>query len=216
MIVKRFVTPLALVAALVWPVSAVNAFESSSYAALTSNYVFRGQTQSNDGAALQGSYELEQFEDEGWYAGIFASTVTRGAEADLFGGWKGAFNSKSNLGYDVGIIKYNYTDHQFSPDITEFYAGVNYETAYIKLFNGSGAGVKTYNYLDVGASFIVLEDLDLQLHLGRYVDSPSSNDVSANLALKVKDFDLNLGITYENRGTKNDAEFFVIIGKKFK
>lgn len=211
----RLVASLMLAITLALPVSVIHATESSSNFVVTSNYVFRGQTQTNDGAAVQFNYDLAQSEDEGWYTGAFASTVNKGMELDLFAGWKGIFNQKANMGYDAGAIIYKYSDSNFAPDVTEIYAGLNYETAYVKLYNGSGAGVSTYNYLDLGASFIVLDDIDLDLHYGRYLNSSGTNDLSANIAFEVKDFDLGLGATYEDGGAKNDVEFFVTVGKTF-
>lgn len=211
----RLVAPLILAITLALPASVIHATESSSSFVVTSNYVFRGQTQTDDGAAIQASYDLAQSEDEGWYTGAFASTVNKGAELDLFAGWKGIFSQKANMGYDVGAIIYKYTDSDFSPDVTEIYAGVNYETAYVKLYNGNGSGISSYNYLDFGASFIVLDDVDLDLHYGRYLKSAGTNDVSANIAIEVKDFDLGLGVTYEDGGANKDVEFFVTVGKTF-
>ncbi len=213
---------LTLVAIFVLPVSVTIAAESSANVAVTSNYVFRGQTQSDDGVAAQASYDIKQTNNDiGWYAGTFASMVDGGTsggsglEVDLFGGWKGSFGKQSVLGYDVGAITYQYTDSKFSTDLTEFFAGVSYETAYVKLFMGNGSGIKSYNYLDVGASFVVFSDLDLDLHAGRYLSSPSSNDISASLSTEIKGFDLSLGLTYEDAGPKSDFEFFVTVGKLF-
>jgi len=214
--IKGLLVPLVVSAAVLLPSSIAYAAESSSSVSLTSNYVFRGQTQTKDDPAVQADFLLEQEENEGWYTGAFASTVAKGLELDVFAGWKGLFSQQSNMGYDVGIIRYIYTKSSFSPDITELYAGVNYETAYVKLYNGQGSGISSYNYLDIGASFIVLDDLDLELHFGRYISSPSSSDVSANLAFDVKDFNMNLGVTYENEGADNDVVFFVTVGKSFE
>jgi uncharacterized protein (TIGR02001 family) len=211
---KLSVVVLASVAAFALPITTSIAAESSAYAALTSNYVFRGQTQTNDSAALQGGYDIKQSKaDTGWYAGTFVSNVTSGIEIDLYGGWKGAFGKQKNMGYDVGAILYKYTDNNFAKDTTEFYGGINYETAYAKLFLGSGAANTTY--LDLGASFVVLKDLDLDVHFGTYLTSPSSNDLSASLSMDAKGFDLSLGLTYEDAGAKNDIEFFVTITKEF-
>jgi len=211
---KLAVAIFTLLTVLALPVSTTVAAESSAYAALTSNYVFRGQTQTLDGPAIQGGYEIKQSKDDnGWYAGTFASNVSKGIELDLFGGWKGAFGKQSSMGYDVGIIMYKYTDSNFSSDITEIYAGINYETAYVKLYMDNGSA-KT-NYLDVGASFVVLQDIDLNLHAGRYLSTPSSNDLSAALSMDVKGYDLSLGLTYEDAGAKNDIEFFVTVKKTF-
>ena len=202
-------------AAFALPVTVSQAAEQSAYAAVTSNYVFRGQTQTDDDPAVQAGYDIKQSKDDmGWYAGAFASTVDKGIEVDLYGGWKGAFAKQSSLGYDVGAILYQYSDSQYT-DTTEIYAGVNYETAYVKLYIGNGSGISSYNYLDVGASFVILEDLDLDLHAGRFLSSPSSNDISAAVSMEVKGFDLGLGLTYEDAGAKNDTEFFVTVAKTF-
>lgn len=211
---KLFVAATALVTAFALPTASLIAADSSAYAAVTSNYVFRGQTQTKDDPALQAGYDIKQSKnDMGWYAGGFASTVSKGLELDIFGGWKGAFNQQ--MGYDVGAILYKYTDSAFSPDITELYAGISYETAYAKLYMGNGSGISSYEYLDLGASFVVLNDLDLDLHYGRYISSPSSNDVSATISMEVKGYDLGLGLTYEDAGAKDDIEFFVTVGKTF-
>ena len=215
MIINRLVAPLMLAITLALPASVTHAVESSSNFVVTSNYVFRGQTQTNDGSAVQVNYDLAQSEDEGWYTGAFASTVNKGLELDLFAGWKGTFKNKANMGYDVGAIMYKYTDNNFSSDVTEIYGGINYETAYVKLYNGSGAGIEAYNYLDFGASFVVMDDIDLDLHYGHYLNSAGTNDLSANIAIEVKDFDVGLGVTYEDAGAKNDIEFFVTVGKTF-
>ena len=216
---KLSVAVLASIAVFALPVTASIAAVSSANVALTSNYVFRGQTQTDDGAAIQGSYDIKQSKDDmGWYAGAFASNVdlggNTGLEVDLFGGWKGSFGKQSAMGYDVGVVIYEYTDSNTN-GVTEVYAGVNYETAYVKLYMGNGSGIDSYNYLDVGASFVVLEDIDLDLHAGRYLSSPSSNDLSAALSTEVKGYDLSLGLTYEDAGPKSDLEFFVTVGKGF-
>ena len=212
--IKKQLTVLMLVAAFILPVTNSNATESSANVAVTSNYVFRGQTQTDDGAAVQGGYDIQQSDDKGWYAGVWGSNVDKGIEVDLYGGWKGVFGNQSKMGYDVGAILYQYSDSIYT-DVTEIYAGMSYETAYAKLYLGNGSGIESYNYLDVGASFVVFTDIDLDLHAGRYLSSPSSNDLSASLSMEVKGFDLSLGLTYEDAGPKSDVEFFVTVGKSF-
>ena len=187
---------------------------SSAFAQVTSNYVFRGQTQTEDGAAIQGGYDIKQAEDKGWYAGVWGSNVNQGIEVDLYGGWKGIFGDQNRMGYDVGAILYKYTDSA-NTDITEIYGGMSYETAYAKLFLGNGPGISSYTYLDIGASFVVMQDVDLDLHYGRISSNGGSNDVSAGLSMDIKGYDLGLGLTYEDEGPKNEFEFFVTVKKEF-
>ena len=208
------VKTLVLAAIFALPFTSTIASEAAANVALTSNYVFRGQTQSQDSAALQGSYDVKQSKnDMGWYAGAFASTVSKGLELDFYGGWKGGLTKQGNIGYDVGAILYKYTDSA-NTDITELYAGVNYETAYVKVYMGNGAGIANYSYVDVGASFVVAKEIDLNLHYGR-MSLTSSNDISAILNTELKGFELALGLTYEDAAPNSDIEFFVTLTKLF-
>lgn len=140
---------------------------------LTTDYVFRGLSQT-DGAAIQGGFDAEV--DNGLYAGIWASNVdfgdaTTSIEVDYYAGFAGKFNEK--LGYDVGVIYYDYPDskaadtgdyaftevygslsYDFGPAAAKF--GVNHSGDY---FGGSGNATYAYLGVDVplpngfGASF---------------------------------------------------------------
>ena len=77
-------------------------------AAATSEYMFRGISQTDDGPALQAGagYSFSN----GLYVGGWASNVDFGestdAEIDTFVGWNGDLNDAVNL--DVQLIRYNY------------------------------------------------------------------------------------------------------------
>lgn len=218
---KKLLVAAVSIAAFILPITSSVATESSARAALTSNYVFRGLSYSNNGVALQGGYDIKQSkEDKGWFAGAFASTVgdlgKKGLEVDGYGGWKGRFNP--TLGYEVGAALYKYTDSNFSNDATEIYAGVNYETAFLKIFSGSQSnGGGSYNYIDLGATFIVMKDIDLNVHYGRYSSNSVKdyNDFAASMSMDVKGFDLGLGLTYEDLNTTNNLKFIATVTKEF-
>lgn len=118
------------VAALV--VSGTAAAEFSANIGATSNYIWRGVSQTDDQAAISGG--LDYAHDSGFYLGTWASNVDFGdtatAEVDFYGGFA---NEVSGLGYDVGVIHYAYPGEAY--DFTEVYgslsfslftAGVNY------------------------------------------------------------------------------------------
>ena len=77
---------------------------------LNSDYRFRGFTQTNYGAALQGGIDITH--SSGFYVGNWNSNVAQdlynGAslEMDFYGGFKGEV--APGLGYDVGAIYYYY------------------------------------------------------------------------------------------------------------
>lgn len=180
---------------------------------LTSNYVFRGVTQTADKAAVQATYELSQSKDTGWYAGLFASNVSKGLETDVYGGLRAAFGRSNAFVIDLGAIEYMYTDSNFAPFSHEFYAGLSYlDYTYIKYFFGENET----RYLDLGISFEVLGTLNLDLHYGekfKYPGKANINDFSASLR---KDFDnvkLSGTVTYEDANKQTEA--FVTLGIEF-
>ena len=91
----------------------------SSYAGVSANvsfttdYIWRGMTQS-DGPAVQGGFDYEA--DSGFYAGFWGSNVNfnngNGQELDYYAGY--GF-SLGDVGVDVGYITYDYPDSD--PDL---------------------------------------------------------------------------------------------------
>ena len=220
---KKQLAVMVLAAAFILPVTSSNAVESSANAALTSNYIFRGQSKSNDNMALQGGYDIAQSKDSGWYAGTFVSMFDYGRnredglETDIFGGWKGSFGAQSKLGWDAGLALYEYLGTNNEQGQFEIYGGINYETAYFKLFIGDDDNYSNgdYTYFDFGASFVVLKDIDLDLHVGHTSRDfgKDYNDASATLSKKVNGFDTAVSLTYEDQS--DELEFLVTIGKSF-
>ncbi len=102
-------------------------------ASITSNYIWRGTTQTNDNPAFQAGADLG-FES-GFYLGAWASNVDfldeTTYELDVYGGYGGSSNGFS---YDLGYIAYIY-DGDGELDFGEVYAslgmaGVTFSLAY--------------------------------------------------------------------------------------
>ena len=114
---------------------------------LTSDYVFRGVSQTQGGPAIQGGFDYSH--SSGFYVGTWASNVSwvstkntstgegwfkdnNSMEIDLYGGYKGSL--PADIGYDVGVITYYYPGDQISsalgatdPDTTEVYLGASWK-----------------------------------------------------------------------------------------
>ncbi|MAK63694.1 MAG: hypothetical protein CMF75_02955 [Maricaulis sp.] len=94
--------------------------------ALTSNYVFRGVTQSDDGAAISGGFDLST--EAGFYVGVWGSSVDFSDETtmelDVYAGygWEAY-----GWGFDTGVIYYGYPDSPDGQNFVEFYGGVSRE-----------------------------------------------------------------------------------------
>ena len=111
--------------------------EVSGSITLTSDYLFRGVTQTDEKPALQGG--LEWADESGLYVGAWGSSISwlsdsdpdisSQLELDVFAGFRGEFGD-SGFGYDVGAVHYwypgSYPAGFNKADTTELYAGVSW------------------------------------------------------------------------------------------
>ena len=125
--------------------------------ALTSDYVFRGVSQTDEGAALSAGVDVTA---GGWYFGAWASNVdgdfigSDDLEYDIYGGYKHSFGP---ITIDVGALSYNYLNFIAAVDggITEFKLGA---TAALPANISAGVtyytntGTFGYDYVEFGAS----------------------------------------------------------------
>ena len=88
----------------------------SANVALTTDYMFRGISQTDDGPAIQGGFDYN-YEPWGFYAGTWASNVEllpfgstvrnrSSIEVDMFGGFAGEL--ANGIGWDIGGLYYYY------------------------------------------------------------------------------------------------------------
>lgn len=192
--------------------TAVIAAEQTLDFTLTSNYVFRGLTQTSDKAAVQVDYQLFQKENTGFYLGAFASNVAKGAEVDVFGGFKFPLFKQSDFTVDVGGIEYLYTDNDFAPISHDVYAGLEYKSAYVKYYFGEEEAV----YLDIGAEFKLFTDTALLLHFGEvFKTAQNGNDFSLSLEKEFDSFTAGLTTTYEDKTANKESELFLYLSSGF-
>ena len=96
----------------------------SANVSFTSDYIWRGMTQS-DGPAVQGGFDYEA--DSGFYAGFWGSNVNfnngNGQELDYYAGY--GF-SLGDVGVDVGYITYDYPDSDPDLKFEEIYLGFSF------------------------------------------------------------------------------------------
>jgi uncharacterized protein (TIGR02001 family) len=118
----------------------------SGMAAITSNYVFRGISQTDNDPAVQGSFEYKN--PVGFYTGVWGSNVDDSisegnVELDLYAGYKKEL--VENLTFDLSIIYYWYPGDSQSPekDYAEGHVGLNYVLTKLPLEPNLGLG---FNY----------------------------------------------------------------------
>ncbi len=108
----------------------------------TTDYVFRGVSNTDEHPAIQGSLD---YTFKGFYAGIWGSNTSftdAGIEVDYYAGYTG---SLGNLGYDIMAIYYGYPEGGSNPepDYFEAHLGLSYKFEGLALEPVLGAG---YNF----------------------------------------------------------------------
>jgi uncharacterized protein (TIGR02001 family) len=118
----------------------------SGTATITTDYVFRGLSQTKEDPAVQASFDYKH--PSGVFLGAWASnvdeTISEGnIEIDLYGGYKGQLFE--NLSYELSIIYYWYPGGAHDPDwdYVELHGGLNYAFAKLPLEPSVGVG---FNY----------------------------------------------------------------------
>lgn len=116
----RVVSPVAA-AALLAAASLADAAGFGGSAALTSDYVWRGTTQTRGDAAAQAGFKAAG--DGGWYGAVWGSTVAfapetgASSELDLTLGWSGA--PSADWALDLNLTHYRYPSANVDLDWTE-------------------------------------------------------------------------------------------------
>lgn len=189
----------AMASAVTAPVTfaAEEASPISANVALSSNYIWRGQTQTLDEPALSGGFDYAH--QSGLYLGVWGSNVDFGTddnmELDYYGGYTG---EAGKVGYDVGYISYTYPGG--SGDFEEWYLGLSTSAGVVDLGLTYSFGVDAANdniELSAGTD---LGGIDASLTLGDYDKSGQYTSVAlskelAGVALSVawSEYDADAG-----------------------
>jgi len=194
-------------------VSGSAAAELSANIGATSNYVWRGATQTDDGAAISGG--IDYAHDSGFYAGTWVSNVDFGpgageVEWDLYGGYAGEVN---DFGYDLGILYYaypdsddaNFTELALSGSYKWFSAGLNYtvQSDVDDTDAGAEAFIEGDMYYFAGVSFEVAPTWTLGGTIGYY---DFEDDGVADADLSYTHYQLDIG---KSAGDFGDFTFSV-------
>lgn len=185
---------------------AADEFEISGNVALTSDYRFRGISQSDEDPAIQGGFDVG-FEP-GIYLGTWASSIDFGGgndtgsfstvEIDYYAGWRGPIGD-TDFGMDVGYAYYTYPGDTVDPkgDYGEFYVKPSWKwiTLIIAYSDDYYAETGEFWYFATAASIPLMDSLSLGLHTG-YNDL--SNDGNATFLSNDQDSytDYMVSLTY--------------------
>jgi uncharacterized protein (TIGR02001 family) len=158
-----------MIAALLLMSASVAAYaEVAGNVALTTDYRFRGISQSDRDPAIQGGFDWAH--DSGFYLGTWASSVAFGGstEIDFYGGYARDINE--NLNFDVGYMYYAYPSDNGTPDMDyqEIYGSFGFYGAKVGLVYSDdyfqSAGKFFYYYGEYSLPLGEIASLDI--HLG--------------------------------------------------
>jgi uncharacterized protein (TIGR02001 family) len=193
----------------------VGGFEISANVAMTSDYVWRGVSQTSEGPAIQGGFDLSH--KSGIYMGTWGSNINFGdsqIELDLYGGYATEFGS--GLGLDVGAIQYYYPGGLGSKeyDFTEFYLGLSYSVSGVGLSTkysyspdfGATVPDATAQYIEAGVEY-TMGPVTAAAHYGHsfgdaFTTPDSYDDFSVGLSTEV----VGLGLDLSYYGTNDEGE----------
>jgi uncharacterized protein (TIGR02001 family) len=206
--------------------------EFSANITATSNYVWRGLSQSGNDAAIQGGVDMET--EAGIYAGAWLSSLGGGepsSENDFYLGWASDLGD-SGLGLDVGYVYYAYFDNPDETDFGEIYVNLSFDilsagAAYVTNTGNDNDG-EAYDegdiYFWVGANFDLGNDWSVGgtvgytafendgdtgwvNNSGSVVELSNYYNAQIDLTRSAGDFgDVTLSVSYADEEMQNDDD----------
>ena len=215
---------VALAAALSsFPLTQAFAAEVSGNIALTTDYKFRGISQSDSAPSVQGGFDIAF--DNGAYVGTWGAAVNFDCAIDTCGGLNGgieldyyagfASDISDSVSFDIGYIYYDYPqDEGLLGDYGEIYGslsfgdfgiGMNYSDEY-----WGETGKFTYTYATYSMALSESVALDLLVGSGDYDEAGyldgATEHMNWSVALSTSAGGLDFAITYEDTDLdKEDA-----------
>lgn len=224
---------LSLIAASVLAASGFSQFASAEVSAnigATSNYLWRGVSQSGDSASVSGG--IDYSDESGVYAGTWVGSLGEGAgaEADFYLGFSGG----DEFTYDVGYIYYNYSDLT-DADFGEVYfnggvGDLSFGIAYTINSQGDDPApfVSGDMYISAGYGFALPNEFGLSLTVGRYMfenDSVELEDEEGMMYFTDYDYthfqaditkgDFTFSISKASKAVDDDVKLVVSWGTSF-
>ena len=222
------------------PAAAVGPWDFALGLGVTSNYLFRGISQSNNRPSVNASFELRYNVNSDWqlYAGAAGSSIkltnqdtsTPSVELDVFGGLRATFGSFTA---DVGAIAYTYHGRGVVPPVAIFPTNPTFFEGYVKLgykvTDWLNLGANAYhspNFLDTGAAATYLSgtakitlphDFALSGELGRQIFHGANDAVHGGPFLKQASYNYwNAGLSYTFKFATLDFRYHGTSLNKFR
>jgi len=215
-------TAFAATPAMAWE-SADGQFNTSASVALSTDYMWRGASQTDNEPSISGSFDLGHA--SGLYAGTWASNVDGDdlhIEIDAYAGYASEIGD-TGIGYDVGFMRYFFPGNDRDGDWNEVYVGFSYSHFGLKIshtqdFNATGEDAThyhlTFNHelpmgLDFHAGYAFYHFDDMDKTAGKLLGGTAADfttAAAANIDDTLEDF--GVGVSKEVAGFNFDLTYY--------
>ena len=187
-------------------VMSLQAAEFESNVALSSDYIWRGMTQTAEEPAISGGFDIAG--ESGLYFGTWASNVEFGDGAALELDWYAGYANELDNGfsYDIGYLAYTYPGED-SLDFEEIYVGFGYSYFCYTFSSGQDSAP------DNSEISVALGETGLGLTYGDYDEYGEYTIISYDLPVAIAGLGVSLAWTdfsAEDSSGLADEDTFVI------
>ncbi len=179
----------------------------------TSNYMWRGTTQTAGAAAISGGVDYSH--DSGIYAGIWTSNTSFGSpETDYYAGFAGKAGSFS---YDISVIDYTYSQADNIDWLEIDLGGGIGDFSFNVAFTNDIFGTDTDAVYIEGAYDIALsKEITLKLHIGSYdfddeAAAAFDSYIDYSATISKGDWSFSLSDTDLDSNNFNDGDFVFVV-----
>ena len=186
--------------------AAASAFTVTGNVAITSDYVWRGNSQSAGHSAIQGGFDLSKTPISGLTAGAWSSSLNAGTELDLYANYGFKVGS---VDLSVGYIHYNYsaTAAGFA-NFSEVNVAATVSGLTLKVSKGISGALSDYYYeANYSYDIAAIKGLNLGLHYGN--DSKTKKD-DYGIALTYPILGLDTSVSYTDIEKGNSVTAFTV------
>jgi len=212
---KALFTSLILSAPFI-PNLAIAADSITANAGITSNYIWRGVSQSDDKLSLSGGVDYNA--DSGFYAGVWAATVDfnddTNFEYDFYSGFQKDF---THVNLDVGYIYYGYQGED-NLAFSEVYIKANFDKLSLGVStlvdNDTSGDFADTTYIEASYGFSLPNQISLDIHGGYYDFKGGDNYQDFNISLAKDNFSFMIS-TLKGNDTLEDTLVSLSYSKSF-
>lgn len=182
-------------------------WSTSASVALSSDYMWRGYTQTDDKPAISGSFDVAH--SSGFYLGTWASNVDFGddtsSEIDVYAGFGGEFGD-SGIGYDVSVLRYIYPGENY--DWNEYIGSLSYSflTATVAYTDDVYSSDEDAIYYNLSAGYDLPAGFSLSAAVGYYDYQDYSDNNPMDYIIGVSKEFAGFGFDLSYVGTDSDGD----------